>query len=111
MKALDFKEMTFKLLEGCVKLLEEKQSDYSVADDVFKGFRDGAKMRKILDLKMDNPEHAAIYELIKRVQRLINLGHRKDKQEKVADLVRDSINHLILFYGMWLEFEDEEEIK
>lgn len=105
MKRKDFKSIVGDVVARCLSVLKEKSADYSAVDNVLKGFKDGAAISKIRGLDINNPEHRAIYELDKRVSRMINLGHRGNKEEKQFDLVVDAINHLYLYLALWIDEE------
>ena len=104
MKQLDeWLEVTDEILGSIKELIIAKNHDYAADDDVFRNMETQAELVKLLRLDLTRPTHLALFGVLEKVHRLVNLESREDNvmNEPVRDSVRDWIVFLLMYYGMW----------
>lgn len=90
------------LFKACMAIMMNKGKDYHTEDNVFKAFYNAAA---IID---STPEKVCFTYLLKHIDKIArsikndNVTHGESLQETIMD----SINYLILLYGMIDEFSE-----
>jgi len=105
MEMTEFMMYVMTLFSDADKMLKMKNSDYANGTDVFKNFTETSEIVRAMGLDLRKREHIALYEIVKKVNRLVNLGDSKPKNESVRDSCLDIINFAVLYYGMMSEVE------
>ena len=84
------------------EILVKKNHDYAADDDIFRNINTQAELVKLLRLDLTRPTHLALFGVLEKVHRLINL-ESKDcvRNEPALDSVVDGINFFLLYYGIW----------
>jgi len=96
----EFSALALNLFEEAGELLQSKNEDYAKSEDAFKNLNRTSRMVEILDLDLKRREHVALYEVVKKVHRLVNLGDREPRHESIRNDCVDIINYIALYYGM-----------
>lgn len=99
----DFLGLSAEVLDSAKELIITKNHDYADADDVFRNINTMAEMVRILRLDFTRPTHLALFGVLEKIHRLVNLESKDGgvKNEPVLDSVRDGIVFLLLYYGLW----------
>jgi len=103
MEMKEFLELTMELFAEAEMLLKSKNEDYAKQEDAFKNLNRTSQMVEVLDLDLSKREHIPLYEIVKKVHRLVNLGDTKPQHESRKDNCLDIIVFAILYYGMMIE--------
>jgi len=88
------------LFSEAESLLKTKNEDYAKQKDVFRNFDKVSQIAEILGLDVKKREHGALYEIVKKLCRLVNLEDKEPWHESVAGSCVDAINYIVLYYGM-----------
>jgi len=81
-----------------LKLREKKWKDYATQEDVLSNFKQMAILQKTLQLDLSKPSQVALWHLLHKIVRIVNLmkSKRKPKCESLTDSFLDASNYLDL---------------
>lgn len=103
MKQLDeWLETTDEILGSIKELIIAKNHDYAADDDVFRNINTQAELVRLLRLDLTRPTHLALFGVLEKVHRLVNLESKNDDamNEPALDSVRDGIVFLLMYYEL-----------
>jgi len=95
-------ETTDEILGSIKELIIAKNHDYAADDDVFRNIETMAELVRLLRLDLTRPTHLALFGVLEKVHRLVNLESKEDNamNEPVRDSVRDGIVFLLMYHGL-----------
>lgn len=103
MELNEFLEIALGLFEEAGILVQSKNKDYSKQENAFRNFDRTSQIVRALGLDLGKREHIALFEIVKKVHRLVNLGDREPQHESIKDTCLDIIVYIVLYYGMMSE--------
>lgn len=92
----ELKVLSDDLLKKSLEILFRKGKDYNISEDVFLAFKNAA------EILMLTPERICLTYLFKHLDKIVRLVSYEQtaEGEPIQETILDSINYLILLYGM-----------
>jgi hypothetical protein len=102
-------KMGSDIFTHCLSLMERKGKDYAPGKYAFDNFDKSSQLMGILGIDVANPLHIALFHVVGKVLRLIQLGTNTPNNESVADSCADIIVYSTLYKGMYDEIVNGEK--
>ena len=93
----EYQTMIGGIFNSILKVTEKKGHDYASDDDTLKNFKVVAKILGTLYGRYVSPEDVAMFFIVVKLARLVNLKGKEPQCESVQDTILDMINYIGLY--------------